>query len=514
MNNNSKQILEVAILGAGISGLGMAVNLLKAKNTSFLIFEKNEGVGGTWRENTYPGLCCDVPSHFYSFSFAMNPDWSKTYPEQYEILDYLEGIADKFKLRPYIKFNAKVLGAKYNEDENLWNVSLESGEIYKAKTLVSGLGQLNRPKWPEISGIETFKGHSFHSAQWDHDYELKGKKVAVIGNGPSAIGFIPIIAKEVENLTVFQRTPNWIVPKPDRIYGTFERFCLRYLPFFARMYRFYWFFLQERNYLAFYQKHNPGTKFIEKAISAISTKFQLFNFKSVYQAGALMLLDEQVDDSKFKEKLIPDYPIGCKRIIPTNDYFPTLCQDQVELETSLIEKIYDNKIVTKDGNEHEVDTIIYGTGFDTNIFISPVKITGLGGIQLDDVWRDGAEAYRGVMVPNFPNFFICYGPNTNTGHISIIYIIESQILFIMKCLKYLKKNKLSYVDVKDDAMKSYNDNIQKKLSETVWAGSCGSWYKNAQGKIINNYPGYGTEYYLMMTNPKYSEFNTNLRSNT
>ena len=514
MNNNSKQILEVAILGAGISGLGMAVNLLRAKNTSFLIFEKNEGVGGTWRENTYPGLCCDVPSHFYSFSFAMNPDWSKTYPEQHEILDYLEGIADKFKIRPYIKFNAKVLGAKYNEDENLWNVSLDSGEIYKAKTLVSGLGQLNRPKWPEIKGIETFKGHSFHSAQWDHDYELKGKKVAVIGNGPSAIGFIPIIAKEVKNLTVFQRTPNWIVPKPDRIYGPFERFCLRYLPLFARMYRFYWFFLQERNYLAFYQKHNPGTKFIEKAISAISTKFQLFNFESVYQAGALMLLDEQVDDSKFKEKLIPNYPIGCKRIIPTNDYFPTLCQDQVELETSLIEKIYDNKIVTKDGNEHEVDTIIYGTGFDTNIFISPVKITGLGGIQLDDVWRNGAEAYRGVMVPNFPNFFICYGPNTNTGHISIIYIIESQILFIMKCLKYLKKNKLSYVDVKDDAMKSYNDNIQKKLSETVWAGSCGSWYKNAQGKIINNYPGYGTEYYLMMANPKYSEFNTNLRSNT
>ena len=514
MNNNSKQILEVAILGAGISGLGMAVNLLRAKNTSFLIFEKNEGVGGTWRENTYPGLCCDVPSHFYSFSFAMNPDWSKTYPEQYEILDYLEGIADKFKIRPYIKFNAKVLEAKYNEDENLWNVSLESGEIYKAKTLVSGLGQLNRPKWPEIRGIETFKGHSFHSAQWDHDYELKGKKVAVIGNGPSAIGFIPIIAKEVENLTVFQRTPNWIVPKPDRLYGRFERFCLRYLPFFARMYRFYWFFLQERNYLAFYQKHNPGTKFIEKAISAISTKFQLFNFESVYQAGALMLLDEQVDDSKFKEKLIPDYPIGCKRIIPTNDYFPTLCQDQVELETSLIEKISDNKIVTKDGNEHEVDAIIYGTGFDTNIFISPVKITGLGGIQLDDVWRDGAEAYRGVMVPNFPNFFICYGPNTNTGHVSIIYMIESQILFIMKCLKYLKKNKLSYVDVRDDAMKSYNDNIQKKLSETVWAGSCGSWYKNSQGKIINNYPGYGTEYYLMMTNPKYSEFNTNLRSNT
>ena len=513
MDNNSDRIYEVIILGAGISGLGSAYNLLQNKNTSFLILEKNEGVGGTWRDNTYPGLCCDVPSHFYSFSFAMNPNWSKTYPEQYEILDYLEDITARLKIRPYIKFNSEVVESIFNEEENLWETYLRSGEVYKSKSLISGLGQLNKPKWPEIDGLETFTGHSFHSAEWDHGYDLAGKRVAVIGNGPSAIGFIPKISDTVKKMIVFQRSPNWIVPKPDRIYGPIERFCLTYVPFFARMYRFYWFFLQERNYLAFYQKHNPLTKFIEKSISALTTRFQLFDFEKVYKAGALMLLDEQVSDDKFKEKLIPEYPIGCKRIIPTNDYYPALCQDHVELETSLIEKISGNKIITKDGTEHEVDTIIYGTGFDTNIFISPVKITGIGGRKLDESWESGAEAYRGVMVPYFPNFFICYGPNTNTGHVSIIYMIESQILFIMKCLKYMEKNNLEYIDIKDDAMQSYNQMIQEKLSETVWAGNCGSWYKTEEGKIVNNYPGYGIEYHWMMARPEYTKFNTNIKSN-
>ena len=237
------------------------------------------------------------------------------------------------------------------------------------------------------------------------------------------------------------------------------------------------------------------------------TKFKLFRFEDVYKAGAFMLIDEQISDEKLKKKLIPDYPIGCKRIIPTNDYYPAICRDNVYLETSLIDKIEGNQIITKDGSHHEVDVIIFGTGFEANIFISPVKIIGSNEIKLDDVWSNGAEAYRGVMVPNFPNFYICYGPNTNTGHVSIIYMIESQIMFIMKCLKYLKNNKLNYLDVKNTAMKSYNNKLQKKLSETVWASNCGSWYKTKEGKIINNYPGYGTEYYFMMSRPNYNELN-------
>ena len=508
MESNGNTIYDTIILGAGVSGIGMAHSLLKSKDHKFIIIEKNDGVGGTWRNNTYPGLCCDVPSHFYSYSFSMNPDWSKTFPEQYEILEYLENVTDRFKIRSHIKFNSEVLESKYNEKEKYWETFLSNGDIYKSRSLVSGLGQLNKPKLPEIDGLENFTGHSFHSASWDHSYSLEGKKVAVIGNGPSAIGFIPKIADKVEELIIFQRSNNWIVPKPDRPYGTFEKFCLRNIPFLAKIYRFHFYLLQERNYLAFYYKHNLVVKFFEKAISAILTKFKLFKFEDVYKAGAFMHINEQIKDKKLKEKLIPDYPIGCKRIIPTNDYYPAICKENVCLETSLIDKISNNIIITKDGNRHEVDAIIFGTGFEANIFISPVKITGINNKKLDDVWVNGAEAYRGVMVPNFPNFYICYGPNTNTGHVSIIYMIESQILFIMKCLQYMKNKKLNYIDVKESAMKSYNKKLQKKLSETVWASSCGSWYKTKEGKIINNYPGYGTEYYFMMSRPRYNELNT------
>ena len=507
MGNNSNTIYDIIILGAGVSGIGMAHSLLKKKDQTFLILEKNDGVGGTWRNNTYPGLCCDVPSHFYSYSFSMNPNWSKTFPEQYEILEYLENVTDKFKIRPHIKFNSEVKESKYNQKDKYWETYLFNGEVFRSRSLVSGLGQLNKPKYPEINGLKDFNGHTFHSAQWDHNYNLEGKKVAVIGNGPSAIGFIPKIAGKVEQLTIFQRSNNWIVPKPDRPYGSFEKFCLRNIPLLARIYRFYFYFTQERNYLAFYYKHNKAVKIFEKVVSAILTRFKLFKFEDVYKAGAFMLIDEQISDEKLKKKLIPDYPIGCKRIIPTNDYYPAICRDNVCIETSLIDKIEGNQIITKDGSHHEVDVIIFGTGFEANIFISPVKIIGLNEIKLDDVWSNGAEAYRGVMVPNFPNFYICYGPNTNTGHVSIIYMIESQIMFIMKCLKYLKNNKLNYLDVKNTAMESYNNKLQKKLSETVWASNCGSWYKTEEGKIINNYPGYGTEYYFMMSRPNYNELN-------
>ena len=507
MGSNSNTIYDIIILGAGVSGIGMAHSLLKKKDQTFLILEKNDGVGGTWRNNTYPGLCCDVPSHFYSYSFSMNPNWSKTFPEQYEILEYLENVTDKFKIRPHIKFNSEVKESKYNQKDKYWETYLFNGEVFRSRSLVSGLGQLNKPKYPEINGLKDFNGHSFHSAQWDHNYNLEGKKVAVIGNGPSAIGFIPKIAGKVEQLTIFQRSNNWIVPKPDRPYGSFEKFCLRNIPLLARMYRFYFYLTQERNYLAFYYKHNKAVKIFEKVVSAILTRFKLFRFEDVYKAGAFMLIDEQISDDKLKKKLIPDYPIGCKRIIPTNDYYPAICRDNVCLETSLIDKIEGNQIITKDGSHHEVDVIIFGTGFEANIFISPVKIIGLNEIKLDDVWSNGAEAYRGVMVPNFPNFYICYGPNTDTGHVSIIYMIESQIMFIMKCLKYLKNNKLNYLDVKNTAMESYNNKLQKKLSETVWASNCGSWYKTKEGKIINNYPGYGTEYYFMMSRPNYNELN-------
>ena len=505
MNSNNNTVYDSIILGAGISGIGMAVNLLKADISSFLVLEKKEAVGGTWRDNTYPGLCCDVASHFYAFSFELNPNWSKKYPEQTEILDYLEMVTEKYKIKPHIKFNTEVIKAEFDSKESLWDVFISDGNIYKTKTLVSGLGQLNKPTKPLFEGSDKFKGPSFHSAEWDHSCDLKGKKVGVIGTGPSAVGFIPKIAENVEELIIFQRTPNWILPKPDRKFNNIEKWLLKNMPFFGKIYRYYEYLMSERLYFAFFVKQNKISSMFERIISNLTTGFKINNMSSMYQQGQKMLLDAQISDELLRKKLTPNYPVGCKRVIPTNDFFPTLERENVFLETKSIARFNEDSIVTDDGKKNNVDVIIYGTGFETNVFISPVKIIGQDNIDLDDVWINGAEAYKGVMVSEFPNFFMCYGPNTNTGHVSIIFMIENQIKFIIKSLKLIKRKNLKHIDVKQRAMNDYNLAIQKKLSTTVWAASCQSWYKTSEGKILNNFPGFGFEYYLMMSNYKYND---------
>ena len=505
MNSNNNTVYDSIILGAGISGIGMAVNLLKADISSFLVLEKKGAVGGTWRDNTYPGLCCDVASHFYAFSFELNPNWSKKYPEQTEILDYLEMVTEKYKIKPHIKFNTEVIKAEFDSKESLWDVFISDGNIYKTKTLVSGLGQLNKPTKPLFEGSDKFVGPSFHSAEWDHSCDLKGKKVGVIGTGPSAVGFIPKIAENVEELIIFQRTPNWILPKPDRKFNNIEKWLLKNMPFFGKIYRYYEYLMSERLYFAFFVKQNKISSMFERIISNLTTGFKINNMSSMYQQGQKMLLDAQISDELLRKKLTPNYPVGCKRVIPTNDFFPTLERENVFLETKSISRFNEDSIVTDDGKKNNVDVIIYGTGFETNVFISPVKIIGQDNIDLDDVWINGAEAYKGVMVSEFPNFFMCYGPNTNTGHVSIIFMIENQIKFIIKSLKLIKRKNLKHIDVKQRAMNDYNLAIQKKLSTTVWAASCQSWYKTSDGKILNNFPGFGFEYYLMMSNYKYND---------
>jgi cation diffusion facilitator CzcD-associated flavoprotein CzcO len=505
MNSNNNTVYDSIILGAGVSGIGMAVNLLKADISSFLVLEKKGAVGGTWRDNTYPGLCCDVASHFYAFSFELNPNWSKKYPEQTEILDYLEMVTEKYKIKPHIKFNTEVVKAEFDSKESLWDVFISDGNIYKTKTLVSGLGQLNKPTKPLFEGSDKFVGPSFHSAEWDHSCDLKGKKVGVIGTGPSAVGFIPKIAENVEELIIFQRTPNWILPKPDRKFNNIEKWLLKNMPFFGKIYRYYEYLMSERLYFAFFVKQNKISSMFERIISNLTTGFKINNMSSMYQQGQKMLLDAQISDELLRKKLTPNYPVGCKRVIPTNDFFPTLERENVFLETKSISRFNEDSIVTDDGKKNNVDVIIYGTGFETNVFISPVKIIGQDNIDLDDVWSKGAEAYKGVMVSEFPNFFMCYGPNTNTGHVSIIFMIENQIKFIIKSLKLIKRKNLKHIDVKQRAMNDYNLAIQKKLSTTVWAASCQSWYKTSEGKILNNFPGFGFEYYLMMSNYKYND---------
>ncbi|MAV62524.1 MAG: hypothetical protein CML82_00755, partial [Rhodobiaceae bacterium] len=333
MNSNNNKIYDSIILGAGISGIGMAVNLLKANISSFLVLEKKGAVGGTWRDNTYPGLCCDVASHFYAFSFELNPNWSKKYPEQSEILDYLEMVTEKYKIKPHIKFNTEVIKAEFDTSESLWNIFISNGSIYKTRTLVSGLGQLNKPSKPVFEGSSDFKGTSFHSAEWDHSCDLKGKKVGVIGTGPSAVGFIPKIADEVKELIIFQRTPNWILPKPDRKFSNTEKWLLKNMPLFGKLYRYYEYLMSERLYFAFFNNKNKIASAIESLISNLTTGFQIKNMSSMYRLGQEMLLDEQISDKSLRDKLTPDYPVGCKRVIPTNDFFPTLEKKNVFLET-------------------------------------------------------------------------------------------------------------------------------------------------------------------------------------
>ncbi|MEA2754438.1 MAG: hypothetical protein QOJ54_727 [Aliidongia sp.] len=466
--------LDIAILGAGVAGLCMAIRLRKAGFTRFAIFEKADGIGGTWRDNSYPGSGCDVPSHLYRFSFEPKSDWSRAYAEQPEILRYLAHCVEKYRLSAHLRLNTEIAAARFDEAAGLWHLTTLAGKAITARVLISGLGQLNRPCWPEIPGLDNFAGIKFHSARWDHAADLTGKNVAVIGSGASAIQFIPRIAAQTQKLHVFQRSPNWMIPKDDREYNRLEQRLFRFLPGWAWLYRQYIYLLLEKNFLAFIQGSWFGRQFRNVAERHLA----------------------RVADPVLRERLRPDYPVGCKRILISNEYYPALQLPQVEIVTDPIARIEDGAIVTADGIARPVDTIILATGFDSQQFLAPLDIIGLEGRSLRDVWRDGAEAYLGLTVPGFPNFFMLYGPNTNLGHNSIIIMIEAQVGYALRCIRTLFGRHLSWLDVKPEAMRRFNDRLQRDLGHSVWAGGCRSWYKNAAGKVTNNWSGFTLRYRL------------------
>lgn len=471
---------RVAIVGAGASGLCMAVALKKAGIDSFTIFEKADGVGGTWRDNTYPGAGCDVPSHLYSFSFEPNPDWSRVYSLQPEILAYFEHCARKYDLVRHCRFRTELASARFDEAAGLWRLVTTEGEEIAAEVLVSGVGQLNRPQYPKLPGLETFRGKTFHSARWDHAYDLRGKRVAVIGNGASALQFIPRIAPVVGRLSVFQRSSNWVVPRGDRAYTAREKAWFRRSGALRLLHRGLIYLLLEKNFFAF----RPDT-FVAR----------------VMEKSARRMLAEQVADPVLREKLTPDYPVGCKRILLGDDYFPALVRDNAEVVTDAIVRVTENAIVTADGREHEVDAIIYATGFVTTSFLAPMKIEGRGGLPLEQAWKEGAEAYLGVAVSGFPNFFLLYGPNTNLGHNSIIFMIECQVRYVMKCLEALRTKRLAWLDVRADAMARFNERLVRELDKSVWASGCTSWYKTDGGRITNNWSDFTLRYWWRTRKP-------------
>ena len=466
-------LLDAILVGAGFAGLGMAIALRKQGMTNFVILEKARDVGGVWRDNSYPGAACDIPSHLYSFSFELRPDWSRTFAPQAEIQAYLQHCARKYEVLPHIRFSSEVSEARFDEQTAVWTVTLRDGSQLRSRLFIVGTGQLNRPVYPKLPGIENFKGRSFHSSNWDHDYALEGKRVAVIGTGASAIQFVPAIADRVGHLQVFQRSAPYILPRADSAYSSRLKSLFKIAPWLMRLYR-----------LKIYLTHD-----IRKA--AFTNRQWLMKY--TVERPFRKLLEAQVADQALQAKMLPDYAAGCKRILLSSDYLKTFSKPQVELVTQEIRTITAEGLETTDGVHHPADAIIYGTGFAATEFLAPMRITGARGVELNAAWQEGAQAYLGMAVPSFPNFFILYGPNTNLGHNSIVYMLESQIAHIMRCIKAMRQTHSDTIEVGSEAFQTFNTGIQTLLVKAVW-NRCQSWYTDVNGRNTTNWPGFATTY--------------------
>jgi cation diffusion facilitator CzcD-associated flavoprotein CzcO len=475
---------RVVVIGAGFGGLGLGIRLKAAGLDDFVILEKSDSVGGVWRDNRYPGAACDVPSHLYSFSFEPRADWPRKYADQADILDYLVHCARKYGLEPKIRFGAEVTEARWDEASSHWIVRTRAGAVFEAQALVTATGQLGKPVIPQLPGLTDFAGPAFHSAQWRSDVDLSGKRVAVIGTGASAIQFVPAIAPRVDTLTIFQRSAAYVLPKPDKIYPAWQLALLRYVPGALRLSR-----------LLQYWKHEVTAFAFVTVPSALKVKRPAFR----------RLLRDGVRDPGVRARLVPDYRIGCKRILLSNDYFQAFDRPNVELVTTGIRAVRPDAIVTADGTERKTDCIIFGTGFAATDFLVPMTITGAGGQDLHQAWRGGAEAYLGMTVAGFPNFFMLYGPNTNLSHNSIVFMLESQIRYVVACVRRLHDGARS-IEIKESAQQHYNARIQERLGRTVWAKGCASWYLTADGRNTVNWPGYTFEFRLRTRAPNWQDY--------
>jgi cation diffusion facilitator CzcD-associated flavoprotein CzcO len=461
---------EVIVVGTGFAGLGMAIKLQEA-GVDFLVLEQADSIGGTWRENTYPGCACDVQSHLYSYSFAPNAEWTRMFAPQPEIRSYLERCADDYGVRTKIRLGAALTHAEWDEIAGLWRVQVNGEETLTARVLVPALGALSRPTYPDIPGRHTFAGTAFHSAEWDHDYDFAGKRVAVIGTGASAIQFVPQIAKGAASVDLYQRTPPWIIPKPDRPISRFERWLFRRVPTAQRLYRnaIYW--------------------ALESRVLGFVLHPRLMKGLELY---AKHHIRRQISDPELRRKITPDYTIGCKRILISDDYYRTLDQAHVDVITDDVAEITEHGVVTADGVERPVDAIVYGTGFRVQDLLTPLTVIGRDGADLNETWREaGMQAFKGTAVAGFPNLFLLLGPNTGLGHSSMVFMAECQIRYVTEALRAMREQRLGSVAVRPEAQAAYNGEIQGKLTDTVWSqGGCRSWYLDARGRNTTLWPGF------------------------
>lgn len=460
----------MGIVGAGFGGVGMGALLTREGVSDFTIFERGDSVGGVWRANTYPGAACDVPSHLYSFSFAPGGQhWSRRYAPQADILRYLEDCSRRFGLEPHLRLNTEVVEASFDPQTGRWTVVTDSGERHEFDVLVSACGQLTRPDVPRIPGLDDFDGPAFHSAEWDHDLDLGGRNVAVIGTGASAIQFVPKIAERVERMTIYQRSAPWIIPKSDRVYPAWERRLFERFPARVAASRLGLFSFFEGLTYAF-----TGHPRVMRPMTAIAN----------------LARKQALKDSELRRMATPDYAMGCKRVLFTSDWYPTLMRDDVELVSGGVERVVPGGVVGADGIERAADTIIFGTGFQSGNFVAPMKVTGLEGKELNEVWAGRPEAYLGTTVSGFPNLFTLYGPNTNHGSGSVPYTLECQFNYVLDAVRRLREDGLRYLELRPETQSNWRREIEQRSEKTVWLdGGCTSWYTNSSGQNTNNWPG-------------------------
>lgn len=465
--SQSSTPLDAIVIGTGFGGLAAAYRLKQAGFT-YALLEQADRIGGTWRDNTYPGAACDVASHMYSFSWEPNPRWSAMFSGQAEILAYLEHVLRKHGLDAHLRLNTAVTGAEWDEPTSTWRVRTSKGETLSARTVITATGGLSVPSWPDIPGLAAFEGEKMHSARWNHAYQFAGKRIAVIGTGASAIQIVPALQPTVGRLHLFQRTPAWVLEKPDRPMRPFEHALFERIPAAQRALRARIYARNELHGVLFHSAPALGR---------------------VGERLAKRFLAKQVADPELRRKLTPDYRLGCKRVLLSNDFYPALTQPNVALVTDGIAEVRARSIVTRDGREREVDAIVCATGFIAADPVVPFPVVGRGGRTIEQAWADGAEAYLGTFISGFPNLFFIVGPNTGLGHNSMVHVIESQAQLLTSTLETMRRARLATVDVRPEVQRRYNDALQAKLKGTVWASGCRSWYVSKSGRNTTIWPG-------------------------
>ncbi|MDY6995525.1 MAG: NAD(P)/FAD-dependent oxidoreductase [Actinomycetota bacterium] len=468
--------LSVGIIGAGPGGLALGIFLRKAGFGDFTIFDREDGVGGTWRINTYPGLACDVKSHLYSYSFDLNSDWSRLWPEQPEILEYFEECAQRYRLAGNLKLNTEIVSARWQADTKKWVLRTADDDEYTFDIVVSAVGVFTQPVMPDLTEEEPFTGTVMHTAKWDHSVDLSGARVAVLGTGSTASQLVPEVAKVAAKVYSVQRSPTWVLPKPDRAYTDREKWMFAHIPLAKRFYR-----------TRLWLRSESNISVIENG----SDKTQ--EFRDI----ALRTLEATITDEQLRRALTPQHPLGCKRLVFATDYLQTLNQPHVEVVSSAARALRSRSLVTEDGTELDVDVVLCATGYAAADYLGQIEVVGADGTALGEVWRDGAYAYLGMAVPGFPNFFMLYGPNTNVGSNSVIFMLEAQAHYIVRALKYMRRRNKPYIEVRSEVTSRFLARVDRWMQGTVWLTRCSNYFRAANGRVVTQWPRSARDFWGM-----------------